>query len=73
MRLKRQDDTPPLLVLDQCDSANFDVRPAPASRVSLIVHPSRVRVADPNAISAVAFVFDRVHNLILSSQPLSLK
>lgn len=52
----------------QCDSATINVQPAPASRVSLIVHPSRVRVAEPNAISAVAFVFDKYHNLILSNQ-----
>lgn len=57
----------------QCDSATINVQPAPASRVSLIVHPSRVRVAEPNAISAVAFVFDKFHNLILSSQPVQFE
>src|SRR5947209_5655858 len=57
----------------QCDSATINVQPAAASRVSLIVHPSRVRVAEPNAISAVAFVFDKYHNLILSSQPVDFE
>src|SRR5581483_2876442 len=57
----------------QCDSATINVQPAAASRVSLIVHPSRVRVAEPNAISAVAFVFDKYHNLILSSQPVQFE
>ncbi len=52
----------------QCDSAAVNVQPDAASRVSLIVHPSRVRVAEPNAISAVAFVFDKYHNLILAPQ-----
>jgi hypothetical protein len=55
---------------DQCDSANFDVRPDQASRVSLLVHPSRVRVASPNAISAVAFVFDKFRNMLFSPQTL---
>jgi len=57
----------------QCDSAIINVQPDVASRVSLIVHPSRVRVAEPNAISAVAFVFDKYHNLVLSSQPVQFE
>lgn len=57
----------------QCDSATVNVQPAAASRVSLIVHPSRVRVAEPNAISAVAFVFDKYHNLILSNQTVNFE
>lgn len=57
----------------QCDSATINVQPDAASRVSLIVHPSRVRVAEPNAISAVAFVFDKYHNLVLGSQPVTFE
>ena len=51
-----------------CTSANFYVRPAEASRLSLLVHPSRVPVATPNAISAVAFVFDKFRNLVLAPE-----
>jgi hypothetical protein len=53
---------------DQCSSAHFYVQPAAPDRLSLIVHPSRVPVSNPNAISAVAFVFDDFHNLILTPQ-----
>jgi hypothetical protein len=49
-----------------CSSANFYVVASDASKLSLLVHPSRVRVATPNAISAVAFVFDKFHNLVLT-------
>jgi hypothetical protein len=62
-----------ILCADQCISVNFYVRPAPASRLSLLVHPSRVPVAASNAISAVAFVFDRFHNLVLSPQKVDFK
>jgi|SRR4051812_19773428 hypothetical protein len=55
-------------VSDQCNSSHFVVHPDEASRVSLLVHPSRVRVASPNAISAVALVWDKYRNMIFSSQ-----
>jgi hypothetical protein len=62
-----------ILCTDQCTSVHFYVRPAQASRLSLLVHPSRVPVAASNAISAVAFVFDRFHNLVLSPQKVDFK
>ncbi|HMH02547.1 MAG TPA: hypothetical protein VK555_14105 [Terriglobales bacterium] len=62
-----------ILCADQCTAVHFYVRPAQASRLSLLVHPSRVPVAAPNAISAVAFVFDRFHNLVLSPQKVDFK
>jgi hypothetical protein len=62
-----------ILCADQCTSVHFYVRPAQASRLSLLVHPSRVPVAASNAISAVAFVFDRFHNLVLSPQKVDFK
>jgi len=62
-----------ILCADQCTSVNFYVRPAQASRLSLLVHPSRVPVAASNAISAVAFVFDKFHNLVLSPQKVNFK
>jgi hypothetical protein len=56
-----------------CASANFYVVASDASKLSLLVHPSRVRVATPNSISAVAFVFDKFHNLVLSASNVEFK
>ncbi|HZR57540.1 MAG TPA: hypothetical protein VFA74_11750 [Terriglobales bacterium] len=57
---------------DQCSSAHFYVHAAAPDRLGLIVHPSRVPVSNPNAISAVVFVFDDFHNLVLSPQSVKL-
>src|SRR5690349_732569 len=54
-----------------CTAVTFYVKPASAARLSLLVHPSRVRVAEPNAISAVALVFDKFHNLL--TEPASVE
>src|SRR5438874_4295143 len=62
-----------IVCADQCASVHFYVRPAQASRLSLLVHPSRVPVAASNAISAVAFVFDRFLNLVLTPQKVDFK
>jgi len=62
-----------IVCADQCTSVHFYVRPAQASRLSLLVHPSRVPVAASNAISAVAFVFDKFHNLVLTPQKVDFK
>src|SRR5947207_5081978 len=62
-----------IVCADQCTSVHFYVRPGQASRLSLLVHPSRVPVAASNAISAVAFVFDKFHNLVLSPQKVDFK
>jgi hypothetical protein len=53
---------------DRCSAAHFYVRPADGSRINLLVHPSRVPVGDSDAISAVAFVTDRFHNLKLAPE-----
>jgi hypothetical protein len=57
-----------ILCTDQCSAATFYVHAAEPDRLSLLVHPSRVPVSNPNAISAVAFVWDAFHNLELSPQ-----
>ena len=54
---------------DGCESADFFVAAANPAHLSLLVHPSRVRVATNNAMSAVAFVFDKFHNLVLQPVP----
>jgi hypothetical protein len=62
-----------VLCSDQCSATHFYVRPADGSRISLLVHPSRVPVADSDAISAVAFVFDKFHNLDLDPETVDFK
>lgn len=57
-----------ILCTDQCASSEFYVHPASPDRLSLLVHPSRVPVSNPNAISAVAVVWDVYHNLELSPE-----
>ena len=57
-----------ILCTDQCSASEFHVHPAGPDRLSLLVHPSRVPVSNPNAISAVAVVWDVYHNLELSPE-----
>ena len=49
-----------------CSSTIFQVLPAAPTRVSFLLHPSRVPVSNGNAINATAFVFDRYRNTVLS-------
>jgi hypothetical protein len=51
---------------DGCSSATFYVVAAPPDQLSFMLHPSRVRVSDRNAINGTAFVFDKFHNLVLT-------
>jgi len=51
---------------DTCSSAAFTVTPSQPSRLSFLVHPSRVPVGRPDAVSGVAFPFDRFGNLVLT-------
>ena len=48
-----------------CASSAFYVVAAAPAQLSFLVHPSRVPVSAKDAISAVAFVFDKFHNLVL--------
>jgi hypothetical protein len=48
-----------------CSSVNFFVAAAEPSKLSFVVHPSRVPVGAADAISAVAFSFDKYRNLVL--------
>src|SRR5690348_7824965 len=58
-----------LCASDGCSSAKFAVTPAAPNRLSFLVHPSRVPVNSSNGISAVAFVHDNFHNLVLQPEP----
>jgi hypothetical protein len=49
-----------------CESASFFVTPAKTASLSFLVHPSRVPVKLPNAISGVAFPYDKFDNLVFT-------
>ena len=51
---------------DTCRSSTFTVAPAQPSSLSFLVHPSRVPVGAPDAVSGVAFPFDHFGNLVLA-------
>lgn len=55
---------------ENCATRNVEVTPASADSLVFLVHPSRVPVAEPNVITAVAVVMDRFQNLVL--QPSSV-
>lgn len=59
-----------LCASDGCGSSSFNVNPAAANKLSLLVHPSRVPVGSANGITTVAFVFDNFHNLVLQPEPI---
>jgi len=55
-----------ILCSSACQSASFFVTAASPASLSFLVHPSRVPVKQENAISGVAFPFDKFSNLVLS-------
>jgi hypothetical protein len=61
------------LCSSDCASADFFVSATDPAHLSFLVHPSRVPVAANNAISAVAFVFDKFHNLVLQPVKVNFK
>lgn len=50
-------------------SQAFSVQPGPPENISFLARPSRVPVARPEAISGIAFVFDKFQNLVLEPTP----
>jgi hypothetical protein len=57
-----------LLCASDCQSASFFVVAAKPSRLTFLVHPSRVPVAQPDAVSGVALPFDKFRNLVLAPE-----
>jgi len=55
-----------ILCSDTCHSAGFYVNAAKPTSLTFLVHPSRVPVAQSDAVSGVAFAFDQFHNLVLA-------
>lgn len=64
--LKSAGDYLAILCVDTCRSSTFYVSPAQPSKLTFLVHPSRVPVAQGDAISGVVFAFDQFHNLVLT-------
>ena len=56
-----------ILCSDSCHSANFYVTANKPASLSFIVHPSRVPVAQSDAVSGVAFPFDQFGNMVFSA------
>ena len=55
-----------LCASDGCANKTVQIIPAEASRLSFLLHPSRVPVSARNAVNATALVFDRYHNIVLA-------
>jgi hypothetical protein len=55
-----------ILCSQTCRSASFYVRAGKPASLSFIVHPSRVPVAQNEAVNGVAFPFDQYRNMVLA-------
>jgi len=55
-----------ILCSESCHSASFYVTAAKPATLTFLVHPSRVPVAQGDAVSGVAIPFDQYHNLVLT-------
>jgi hypothetical protein len=52
----------------ECHSVTFFVVPAVPSSLTFLVHPSRVPVAENDAVSGVAIPFDKFRNLVIAPE-----
>jgi len=52
-------------------SSVFWVKPGPAENLSFLARPSRVPVAERNAINGMVFVFDKYRNLVIQPTPVN--
>jgi hypothetical protein len=57
----------------RCRSERFYVGAAKPAQLTFLVHPSRVAVAQGDAVSGVAFPFDQYHNLVLTTENISFE
>ncbi len=62
-----------LICTDTCRSGNFYVSAARPATLTFLVHPSRVPVAQQNAISGVVFAFDQFRNLVISPETVNFQ
>jgi hypothetical protein len=56
-----------------CESARFFVTAAKPASLAFLVHPSRVPVRQPDAVSGVALLFDKFDNLVLTPTPIDFQ
>jgi hypothetical protein len=56
-----------------CATKVVEVTPGPATRLSFLLHPSRVPVSTRNAVNGTALVFDRYHNTVLTPTQVKFK
>jgi hypothetical protein len=56
-----------------CRSESFYVSAGQPANLTFLVHPSRVPVAQGDAVSGVAFPFDQYHNLVLTPENISFQ
>jgi hypothetical protein len=62
-----------ILCSGTCRSRSFYVSAAKPAHLTFLVHPSRVPVAQGDAVSGVAFPFDQYHNLVLATENISFE
>jgi hypothetical protein len=62
-----------VLCSSTCDSASFFVSAAKPNSLAFMVHPSRVPVAENQAVSGVAFPFDQYRNLVLAPETVTFE
>jgi hypothetical protein len=58
---------------EDCTSTNFYVASDRGKDLVFLVHPSRIAVGQPNAISAVTVVLDRFHNLVVQPEAVTFR
>lgn len=51
---------------DGCASSALQVIPAAATKLTFLLHPSRVPVSTPNAVNGTALVSDKFHNTVIA-------
>ena len=56
-----------------CSTKVVAVTPGPATRLSFLLHPSRVPVSARNAVNGTALVFDRYRNMVLTPTQVNFK
>jgi hypothetical protein len=62
-----------LICADTCHSGHFYLSAAKPASLIFLVHPSRVPVAQQNAISGVVFPVDQFRNLVLSPETVNFQ
>jgi hypothetical protein len=62
-----------ILCSSTCNNATFFVTAAKPASLAFLVHPSRVPVRQPDAVSGVALLFDKFDNLVLTPTPIDFE